>query len=377
MNIFRNLLLMFTVFNLLTPTANTQARTPITESTPEQQTQTAEAEILYAIAQNLYRQKKLDEALTNCLQASNLNPDDPRPYLLAGYIYRAKWKLKSASEAFANVIRLRPKVKEFYLIKAQVDERRGATDEAIAACKKALALDRNYTDAYEQIGDTLQWNDKRRAEAIAAYESALKINPRLFSVYESLGETVLLAKDEKRAEELFRQALATDPTHMSGRFALGRLMVKHERLAEARELWEGRSSDEDHISPKFINLLTRAENLKRATEALAQKPNDPDALVDMGIAVMDGESWVFDFRQKRAIVYFKKALELRPSYAKAQYYIVKGYIEVASMFRDENKTVDTELERLKQLDPALAKEMEQYRKNYVGGITGTKVNIDQ
>ncbi len=394
MDTLRNLLLVLTVFNwinLAASTSNTKAwatsRISGTESKREQQStekkgqeqiKFAEAETLLATALDLYRKKNFDEALANCLKASTLNPEDYRPYVLAGYIYRERWKLKSASEAFANALRLQPKSKELYLLKATVDERRGATEDAIAACKKALELDPNYAEAYAEIGDVLQWNKERRSEAIAAYESALKINPRLFSVYESLGQTVLRAEDEKRADELFRQALAVDPTHMSGRFALGRLLVKQGRLTEARELWEGRSSDKDNISPKFIDLLKRAENLKKATEVLAQKPNDPDALVDMGLAVMDGEVWVFDGRQKRAIVYFKKALEIRPNYAKAQYNIVKGYIEVAFMYRDENKTVDEELKKLKQLDSMLAKEMEEYRKNYVGGLRrGVPVNFDQ
>jgi tetratricopeptide (TPR) repeat protein len=87
-----------------------------------------------------------------------------------------------------------------YLLKATADEGRGATEDAIAACQKVLELDPDYAEAYAEIGDVLQHNKKRRSEAIAAYESALKINPRLLSVYEFLGQTVLLAEDEKRAE---------------------------------------------------------------------------------------------------------------------------------------------------------------------------------
>jgi hypothetical protein len=62
---------------------------------------------------------------------------------------------------------------------------------------------------------------------------------------------------------------------------------------------------------------------------------------------------------------------------KAQYNIVKGYIGVAFMHRNENKTVDEELKKLRKLDPALAKEMEAYRKNYVGGLVGTPANLNQ
>ena len=102
---------------------------------------------------------------------------------------------------------------------------------------------------------------------------------------------------------------------------------------------------------QLIELLKRAENLKRATDALAQKPKDPEALTEMGLAVMEGDSWVVDGRQKRAIVYFKEALTLKPNYARAQYGICKAYIQIADTFKNEKKTLDQELTKLRQLDP--------------------------
>src|SRR5919112_5881696 len=119
--------------------------------------------------------------------------------------------------------------------------------------------------------------------------------------YAGLGEVLARAKDEKGAEEVFRAGLAADPKRMAGRFELGRLLVRQGRLAEARELWEGRTTDEDRTFPNFITLLERAEKLKRATDALARKPEDPDALIEMGYTVMDGDSWVVDGRQEKAI----------------------------------------------------------------------------
>ena len=152
---------------------------------------------------------------------------------------------------------------------------------------------------------------------------------------------------------------------MSGRFRLGRLLVEQGRLTEARQLWEARTSDEDRTRPSFITLLTRAENLKRASETLAQKPDDPNALLDMGLAVLDGELWVIDGRQERAIVYFKKALAIQSGFAKAQYNIVKAMVH--NLAKDD-KNLDYELMKLRQLDVLLAKEMEEYRKTYEGGL---------
>lgn len=226
------------------------------------------------------------------------------------------------------------------------------------------------------LGELLQFDVDTRAEAISALQTAIRLKPTLRQSYDILGNVLVEAKDEKGAEEIFRKGMEVDPKHMAGRFALGRLLVKQGKLAEARQLWDARTSDEDNTYPQFIQLLTRAENLKKATDELAQNPNDPGALVDMGLAVMDGDNWVIDGRQKRALVYFQKALQLKPDFARAQYGIVKAYIQGVGP-KDETKTVDRELAKLRKLDPKLATEMDEYRKTYVSGLIGTPVKVDQ
>jgi tetratricopeptide (TPR) repeat protein len=338
-------------------------------SVPKQQ---ADAETVFRTAYRLYKEGKYDEALAKCNEAASLNPNDYRARALTGYVYLAQKKWKNASDAFAEASRLQPRFKEIYLAKAEVDRFRNENDEAMAACRKAIEVDPNYAAAYAMLGDLLANRKGKEAEAIEVLQKAVKLNPQLAEPYETLGGLFREQKNDKAAEDIYRQGMAADPHHMAGRFDLGRMMVKQNRLAEARQLWESRTSDEDRVMPNFITELTRAENLKRATEALAQKPNDPEALVEMGMAVMDGDHWVVDYRQKRALVYFRKALALKPDFAKAQYGIVKAYIQGVDGAKDETKIIDQELAKLRKLDPALAAEMEHYRKTYISGIQTTQ-----
>lgn len=326
----------------------------------------------------LYKQKRFDEALANCEKAAGISPKDPRPNAIAGLVYMAQWKLKSASEEFAKSISLNPNNKQVYLLKARADQLRNAKEEALAASRKALEIDSSFAEAYVMIGDILRFDKERRDEAISAYRAAIKINPHLPSAYENVAEVLAAAKDEKGAEKAFKQAMAADDQkHMSGRFALGRLLVKQGRLKEARTLWEGKTSDKDDTFPNFIVVLERAERLEKAKDAFAQKPDNPETLVQIGLAVMEGDSWVVGGRQERAIVYFKKALKIKPDFAQAQYGICKAYIQTADTFKDKNTNVDEELAKLRKLDAKLADELEDYRKNYSGGIKGVPANFNQ
>ena len=97
----------------------------------------------------------------------------------------------------------------------------------------------------------------------------------------------------------------------------------------------------------------------------------------MGLAVMEGDSWVVDGRQERAMVYFKQARELKPDSTRAQYSICKAYVQITDTFSKEKNILDAEMAKLRKLDPKLADELEQYRKNYHGGIDVSPVKIDQ
>lgn len=335
--------------------------------------QSPDAEQLLKTAYSQYRAGKLDEAYTNCTKAIAINPKEYRAHVMLGYIYGAQRKLKNASDSFATAIRLQPSDKEVYLLKAQVDFLRNASDEALVAARKAVELDPKYGEAHMMVGALLKFDEKRRKEAIAAYENALRINPQLVDAYVALGEIYAADKQEKQAEEVYRKGMEVDPKHMAGRFALGRMLVKQGRLKEARELWEGRSSEEDNTFPNFIELLKRAENLKLATDAALQNPNDPEVLLKLGLAIMEGDHWVIDKRQERAIIQFRRALELKPDYVQAQYQIVKAYVQLAYFFSPQNKNVDEELAKLRAMDAKLADEMVAYRKEFKAGLIGGPV----
>ncbi len=332
---------------------------------------------LIVVANRYYELKQYDRAISVATNAVTLLPKDHRPWTIIGNCYLATWKMKSASDAYAKAAEINPRHKGIWYLKAYADRRRNAREESIAAAKKAIELDPNFAEVYIVLGEALGMSSKDTKGALEAFRTAFKLKPEMVEAAEEYGRALSVSGDKKAAEEVYRKALQLDPKQMAGRFLLGRLLVEQGRLAEAREIWNGRKHDETDTFPLFISLLERAEKRKAAVDKLAASPNDSEALLAMGFAEMEGDSWVIDGRHKRAIEYFKKAIAKRPDLARAQYGIAKAYVEIADHDKEANAALDRELKKLRAMDAKLADEIAAYRKVYSGGIKGTFKAVDE
>lgn len=351
-----------------TATASPLGQTPSATSAPAVAEESVENLLLEAEA--LYKQRRFEEALAKCEEAASATHADPRPHAMSGFVLYAMRKFQRSSEAFGSAIALQPNNKHFYLFKARADEGSAARAAAVAACQKAIELDPQFVEAYVMLGDMLRYDEPRRSEAIAAYQSAIRVDPGYLAAYKPLGSLLEMTKDFNGAEELYRRGMDADPGRMVGRFDLGRMLVGQGRLVEARELWNGRTSDEDNTMPPFHTELEWAENRVRAAEALRHKSKDPDALVDMGLAIMEGPSWVIDGRQEKAMVFFERALKSHPRFERAHYGLCKAWIQIADTFTTKKANADQALVKMRSINPKLADELEEYRRTYQGGIPG-------
>ena len=173
----------------------------------------------------------------------------------------AEWKMKSASESLAKAISYSPNNEKLHYAKAQSDRYRNAKEEGLVSVRKAIELNPLYAEAYLLLGDLLSIGASGHKESIEAFRKAIELRPGLLEAYRQLGMALKVSKDEKGAEEVYRKAMEIDPKRMASRFDLGRLLVEQGRLAEAREVWNKRSSDEDK-SVSEISLLSLNRALK-------------------------------------------------------------------------------------------------------------------
>jgi tetratricopeptide (TPR) repeat protein len=360
------------VFLVSSVSNNLFGQSPETTPPPQQ-----DAQNLVVVAKQFYDRKEYERAIEVAMNAVKLLPKDHRPWSIIGNSYLNQWKMKSASEAYAKAAEINPRIRGIWYLKAYADRSRNAREESIIAAKKAIEIDPNYAEAYEIMGESLAMGSKDVKGAIEAFRTSLKLKPNLVTASENLGMHLSVAGDKKEAEEVFRKAMELDPEKMACRFSLGRILVEQGRLSEARQVWNERKFDEKNTIPPFITLLERAEKKKLVSDKLAASPDDPQAILEMGIVEMDGEFWFADGRQKRAIVYFEKALKKNPELVKAQYWICKALVEIA----DRDKAALAELERqltlLRKKDTNLATEIDEYRKTYTGSFKVSSSTNDQ
>lgn len=322
-------------------------------------------------AWKLYQEHKYDEAIKVCEKLIVLRPDDNRGYAIAGVVYMGQWKMQEASDTLALAIKFSPRNPVLHYTKARADRFRNAKEDGLLSVRKAIELKPDYAEAYLLLGDLLGIGGKNFAEQITAFRKAIELKPDLLPAYSELGRVLEYSGDEKGAIDAYQKAISLDPNKSAGLFDLGRLLVKQNRLKEARDLWEKRPPDsKDKTFPNFITVLERAEKQEAARVEYEKNANDPDALVQMGLATMDGDHWVVDGRQEKAIVYFRKALAIKPSFAMAQHAICKAYVQIADTYKSKNKELDEELTKLRTMDSKLADEIVEYRKTYQGGLRG-------
>jgi tetratricopeptide (TPR) repeat protein len=100
----------------------------------------------------------------------------------------------------------------------------GKAEEAIAECKRAIEVDPDFGNPYNDIGAYLI-DLGRMDEAIPWLELAMKAKryePRQFP-YFNLGRIYLAKGQINRARELFQKALEIEPKYVTARTALDKL----------------------------------------------------------------------------------------------------------------------------------------------------------
>lgn len=151
-----------------------------------------------------------DQAIQYLGEASDLNPDDPNPYLFLGKIQNVEVSQSAAiAERLARFARLQPQnafANYYYAVslwkQRHVPEDTQTAGQVESLLEKAVALDPKLGEAHLQLG-TLYSERKDFPKAIAAYQEAVAVNPHMEQAHYRLAQTYrLIGHNDKAQNEL-------------------------------------------------------------------------------------------------------------------------------------------------------------------------------
>ena len=149
-------------------------------------------------------------------------PDQVRAYLLwqQGNVLHAQGRYEAAADKFRESVGILPTAEGHTFLGWSLSML-GQTEEAIAECEKAIALDPDYGNPYNDIGVYLI--DLGRAdEAKSWFEKA--IAAERYCCYQfphfNLGRVLFMEGEFAAARRSFEQSLRHDPDYLPARLAL-------------------------------------------------------------------------------------------------------------------------------------------------------------
>ena len=149
-------------------------------------------------------------------------PDQVRAYILwqQGNVLHLQGRFEAAADKFRESIEVLPTAEGHTFLGWSLSML-GRTEEAIAECEKAIALDPDYGNPYNDIGVYLM-ELGRPDEAPPWFEKAMATER--YCCYQfphfNLGRVLVMQGDLVAARRSFEQALRHDPAYLPARMAL-------------------------------------------------------------------------------------------------------------------------------------------------------------
>src|SRR4029434_5596029 len=211
------------------------------------------------------RELRLDEAIDRALLLQKNEP------------------LAEAAEVYRRVIEAVPDHPRALHYAGVLAHQQGRNDEAIALLEKSLAL-APQADGYSNLGIVLQAAGKLES-AIAAYRRAIAIDPSHANAYSNLGVVLRATGRPSESEAAYRRAIQLNPRHIDAYTNLGILLNALNRTEEAARCFSTvitlRPRHRDArklLAIAYCTLGETGEAVRVYKEWLEEEPDDPIAL---------------------------------------------------------------------------------------------------
>lgn len=310
----------------------------------------------------LQKENKLDEALQDYSQASQLDPTNVTTRLNVGTLYQQKKSYDSAIAAYESILTTYPNHIEANLYKAQCLGLMGHTDESIAAYSKVLNMQPNNKLAKSMLFDTIKstmtpsdamtclsknlaldpgmidniynyaidlHKQNKFDDAIAYYKEVLKVRSNVPEIYLNLAIAYKQKGDVAQSKQILLEAKAKFPENkqisdtllamqdeaLGAKFDEASKDFQNGNFQKALEVYQSiqpASFDSlNGIAATYKALNNDTQAIEYYKKALALK-SDSDVAYYIGVLYSEKENW------QDSKVYLKKALEINPKNTKAK-----------------------------------------------------------
>lgn len=225
----------------------------------------------------------------------------------------------------------------------------GRLAEALVANQKAIVINPQDVEAFNNLGNTLQ-DLSRLEEAEGIYRQAIVLKPDFSEAYTGLGNTLQKIGKLEEAEVNHKQAIALKPGYPEAHNNLGVLQQELNRLEEAEVNYRKAIELKPEYAEAYYNLANTLQELiksedaeKNYRQAVALKPEYSAAYNNLGNTLVELG------KLKEAEKNYRQAILSNPKYAQA-------YSNLGTTLY-VNEGIDSALEYLQkadQIDPELS-----------------------
>ena len=233
----------------------------------------------------LFKTGQVDEAIAQCQQALQINPDQARVHINLGDALFKMGRVDEAIAQYQQALQIEPDYAEAHINFGNALLRKGNVDEAIAQYQLALQIKPDYAEACYNLGNALLQKGQVD-EAIVQYQHALQINPNYAVACYNLGTALLQKGQVDEAVARYQRALQIKPDYAEAHNNLGSALLQKGQVDEA---------------------------IVHFQKALQIKPDNAEACYNLGSALLRKG------QVDEAIVHFQKALQINPDDAEACY----------------------------------------------------------
>jgi tetratricopeptide (TPR) repeat protein len=165
-------------------------------------------------------QDKLQEALSSCLSATDLDPGYAEGHAYLAEVYADLGQAKQAAELARLAITLNDSSPFAHRDYGYALEKLRRYSEAVGEYQRASQLHPRLAQPYIDLG-RIHMANNRHKNALSAYEKATVVDPNSAHAFDSLGWAYFRTADYQRAAVVLQKAIEADPTYATAYGHLG------------------------------------------------------------------------------------------------------------------------------------------------------------